>query len=645
MSLKNLSLRIKFSIAIGSVILFFCVIFSFLLYYHLKQKVIADAQEKTRIILIQIDSLGSYVKEELRPAIFRLLEETGQREKFLIEGMSTTHVRMSVMRRFNNTVGSYTYRRVSTAPLNQEHMADEIHKKLIEYFEENRDRSQWNGIEVINGQEILIMAKPVITEKGCLICHGKVSDAPKALLRKYPRTRDFNWKEGDIMGVEAVSFPIASTLSEIREIAVSTFLFGTISLLFLFIGVHGSFWNFVIKPLQNLSSLFRGIVNGSEPLNQNIEVKTKDEIGELIQSFNLMSHYLFEAQEATKKYAETLRTIFEGITDPLALVNPDCTVEMTNRAYRTWINEQRAAVFSSPCDLNKLGPDNFCPLYFLKKALETKKPVSEYWEGEDGNHYYMHIYPIFNEQGEVIKVVHYVKDVTEKRKIEEQMRITEKLAAIGQLSAGLAHEINNPLGGIKLCFNNLIYTNMDEETRKKHIEVINQGFEKIQQIIRQLLDFSKKTELVVSSVNVNELVENVLQLTDYLTYKKGIKIVKDFTSPMPNILVDQNKIEQVFLNIVLNAIQAMNGRERVLTIRTSINGNYCQVSFEDTGPGIPEEIITKIFDPFFTTKPVGEGTGLGLSVSKSIVEQHNGRIIVKTSKTGTTFTVELPVNQ
>lgn len=141
MSLKNLSLRIKFSIAIGSVILFFCVIFSILLYYHLKQKVIADAQEKTRIILIQIDSLGSYVKEELRPAIFRLLEETGQREKFLIEGMSTTHVRMSVMRRFNNTVGSYTYRRVSTAPLNQEHMADEIHKKLIEYFEENRDRS------------------------------------------------------------------------------------------------------------------------------------------------------------------------------------------------------------------------------------------------------------------------------------------------------------------------------------------------------------------------------------------------------------------------------------------------------------------------------------------------------------------------
>jgi len=643
MKLKNLSLNTKFTLSISLIIFVFCIIFSFLIYYHLKQKVIEDANEKTRIIITQIDALGNYVKEELRPAIFKLLHETGKKDEFIVEGMSTTHVRLSVMKRFNNKIGNYTYKRVSLEPINPEHKADALHIKLIEYFQKNPDKEPWSGIVKSGEQEILIMAKPVIVEKGCLICHGKIKDAPKALLKMFHRTRDFTWKEGEIMGVESVSLPIASTLGEIKGVAISTFLFGAISLLFLFVALQGAFWSFVIKPLKRLSSLFRGIVNGTEPLNQTIEVKTKDEIGELIFSFNQMSRYLYEAQEATKKYAETLQTIFEGITDPLALVNPDCSVEMTNHAYRTWMIEGRAAVFNEKCDPEKVDADRFCPVYFLKKVIETKKPFSEYWEGEDERHYFIHLYPVFDDDGNVIKVVHYVKDITEKRKIEEHMRITEKLAAIGQLSAGLAHEINNPLGGIRLCFNNLINTEMDEQTKQRHIEVINQGLIKIQEIIKQLLDFSKQSELVISSVSVNRLVENVLKLTDYLISKKGIKVIKKLSPDIPEIMVDSNKIEQVFLNIVLNAIQAMDSKEGTLTVETCLKNDRCYISFTDTGPGIPDEILPKIFDPFFTTKPVGQGTGLGLSVSKSIVEQHNGRILVETSHNGTTFTVELPI--
>lgn len=640
---KNLSISTKFTLSIILIILAFCILFSFLLYYHLKQKVIEDANEKTRIIITQIDALGNYVKEELRPAIFKLLYETGKKDEFIVEGMSTTHVRLSVMRRFNNKIGNYIYKRVSLDPINPEHKADALYVKLIEYFQKNKNQESWNGIIKYNEQEILVMAKPVVVEKGCLLCHGKINDAPKALLKMFPRSKDFIWKEGDIMGIESVSLPIASTLGEIKGVAISTFLFGVVSLLFLFVTLHGAFWSFVIKPLKRLSSLFRGIVNGTEPLNQTIEVKTKDEIGDLILSFNQMAKYLYDAQEATKKYADTLQTIFEGITDPLALVNPDCTVEMTNHAYRTWMIEGRAAVFNEQCDIEKLDVDKLCPVYFLKKVIDTKKPFSEYWEGEDQRHYFIHLYPIFDERGNVIKVVHYVKDITEKRKIEEQMRITEKLAAIGQLSAGLAHEINNPLGGIRLCFNNLINTEMDEKTKNMHVEVINHGLTKIQEIIKQLLDFSKQTELIISSVSINNLVENVLKLTDYLISKKGIKVVKKLSNEIPEIMIDPNKIEQVFLNIVLNAIQAMDGKERVLTIESFLKNGKCYISFTDTGNGIPDDILPKIFDPFFTTKPVGQGTGLGLSVSKSIIEQHNGRILVKTSSSGTTFTVELPV--
>jgi len=134
-----------------------------------------------------------------------------------------------------------------------------------------------------------------------------------------------------------------------------------------------------------------------------------------------------------------------------------------------------------------------------------------------------------------------------------------------------------------------------------------------------------------------------LKLTEYLISKSGITVIRKLSQDIPEIMVDSNKIEQVFLNIVLNAIQAMDGRQKILTIESYMKNDRCFISFTDTGHGIPESILPKIFDPFFTTKPVGQGTGLGLSVSKSIVEQHNGRILVETSKAGTTFIVELPI--
>ncbi|MCG2813324.1 MAG: HAMP domain-containing histidine kinase, partial [Thermodesulfovibrionales bacterium] len=142
---------------------------------------------------------------------------------------------------------------------------------------------------------------------------------------------------------------------------------------------------------------------------------------------------------------------------------------------------------------------------------------------------------------------------------------------------------------------------------------------------------------------INGLIENVLMLTDYLISKKEIRVAKDLSTDIPEMMVDQNKMEQVFLNIILNAVQAMDGKPGTLAIGTLSDNGYCEISFTDTGQGIPEEVLLYIFDPFFTTKPVGEGTGLGLSVSKSIVEQHNGKITVETSEKGTRFTVRLPM--
>lgn len=642
MGFKTLRLSTKFTLVIGLILLVFCLIFSTLLYLHLKNRVIEDANEKTLIILTQINALGEYIKNTLRPKIFEHFPSIARDEDFLVEAMSTTHVTQEVMKRFNIDLKDYIYRRVSINPLNPKNRADRFHEGLIEFFNKNKELTSWNGIMKIGGEDFLIRARAIRVERNCLLCHGDPRGAPRGLIKKYGKTAGFGWREGDIMGVESVAIPIAVALSQVKDIAVSTFVFGFLTMIFLFISLEGAFWRLVSKPLNMMTTLFKGIVKGTEPLNQALPIKSGDEIGELTASFNQMTRYLFDAQEELRKQAETLRSIFESISDPLALVNPDCSLAMTNKAYRDWAFRGSIAVFTKRCHPENCDADTLCPVCFLEKVKRTKRSVSEYWEGHDGRYYYIHLYPVFDEEGEVNKVVHYVKDVTEKREIEEQMHLAEKMAAIGQLSAGIAHEINNPLGGIRLCFNNLISTPMDEETKRTHIEVINTGLERIQRIVRQLLDFSKKTSLSISPVSVERLIENVLKLIEYTASKKGIEIIMNHSYDIPHIMADRNKIEQVFLNIILNAIQAMNGNGR-LTIETSVKNGYCVISFRDNGPGIPPDIMPYIFDPFFTTKPVGEGTGLGLSVSKSIVEQHGGRISVESREGFTEFKVELPV--
>ncbi|GAB4538602.1 MAG: DUF3365 domain-containing protein [Thermodesulfovibrionia bacterium] len=641
MKAKNLTLSTKFTLTIGFIVLVFCIAFSMLLYYHLKERIIEEANERTRIILTQMDAIGDYVKDELRPALFEFLKGS-EREDFIAEAMSTTFVRLHVMERFRRTFKDYIYKRVSTYPLNPQQRADGLHERLITYFQGKKEEDSWNGIVEINGEEFLIRAKPVIVEKGCLVCHGRLKDAPKALVKRYGRDRDFPWREGDVMGVESVAVPLATAISRIKEIVVSTFLIGVIALFFLFLSIQGAFYGLVSRPLRRLTILFKDIVDGTEPLSQGIRVTRGDEIGDLINSFNRMSSHLYEAQEGLKKSADTLKTIFEGISDPLALVSPNCKVELTNQAYRDWMAKGTGAVFTSDCNPPDCEDDVLMPVCLLRRLIREGKPISEYWQ-EGDRYYYIHLYPIFNEDGGVIKVVHYVKDITERRNIEEQMRVAEKLAAIGQLSAGIAHEINNPLGGIRLCFNNLINTEMDEKTRQLHIEVIKSGLSRIQDIVRQLLDFSKQTDLLLSPVSVATLIEDVLRLTEYLITKRGINVIKVTPEDIPDIMVDRNKIEQAFLNIVINAIQAMDEKGGVLRIEASVKDNSCIISFSDTGSGIPPNILHRIFEPFFTTKPVGEGTGLGLSVSKSIIEQHNGNIDVETSDKGTTFKIELPI--
>lgn len=228
-------------------------------------------------------------------------------------------------------------------------------------------------------------------------------------------------------------------------------------------------------------------------------------------------------------------------------------------------------------------------------------------------------------------------------KTMELMCQTEKMATVGSLAAGVAHEINNPLGGVVLCFKNFTESDMDEESRKMHVEVINSGLFKIQNTVQGLLDFSRKTPIAITPSSISSILDTSLKLADSFLTKKNITVVRKPCTDTPLVSVDPAKIEQVFLNIIINAVHAM-GDKGTLFFEVTNENDMCRVSITDTGPGIDPEVLPRIFDPFFTTKDPGKGTGLGLAVCRSIVDQHGGRIKAEsTERGGANFIISLPL--
>jgi PAS domain S-box-containing protein len=253
--------------------------------------------------------------------------------------------------------------------------------------------------------------------------------------------------------------------------------------------------------------------------------------------------------------------------------------------------------------------------------------------------------PLHSAEGTILGVLGIARDMTETKKLEQQIRNSEKLASVGKLAAGVAHEINNPLGGILNCLYNLRKGTLSASRQEEYRASMEDGVRRVQKIVRQLLDFSQQHEPEFAQTDINHVVDRVLVLTTHLFAPNRIELVTGLGHGLPNVMVDRHMIEQVLMNLILNAVQAMKDGG-VLTIRTSVIEGVCLIEVRDTGSGIAPAVLPRIFDPFFTTKSEGEGTGLGLSVSLGIVERHGGKILVDTEVgKGTTFTLCLPVSR
>jgi two-component system NtrC family sensor kinase len=242
-----------------------------------------------------------------------------------------------------------------------------------------------------------------------------------------------------------------------------------------------------------------------------------------------------------------------------------------------------------------------------------------------------------------------VKKKTEEiRKGQEQMIHTEKLASLGRMAAGVAHELNSPLTGI-VTFAHLMLQRIPPENKmdREDLEVIIEQAERCSKIIKGLLGFSRALPAEKSDIRINDTIRHVIDMVKNQAKFHNIKIITDLSPDLPEIKGDASQIQQVYMNLLINAADAMNdrGEIRIATRLIKEDGvDYIEIEFTDNGPGIPEEYMGRLFEPFFTTKPVGKGTGLGLSVSHGIVRKHGGHIIVKSKVgEGTTFLIRLPV--
>lgn len=336
-----------------------------------------------------------------------------------------------------------------------------------------------------------------------------------------------------------------------------------------------------------------------------------------------------------------LSTIIESLSDGLFVTDRDGIIVSFNNAARRITGYSTTDVIGLPYDRFLGMLSDSMPVIAMNKNTELNIQTT------DDRQIILSVTSslVKNSEGEDIGKVFTFRDITEEKQRQEIYHRTEKLVALGQLSAGIAHEMNTPLGSILGYARLLMKDKRLDAIQKERLEIIAEQAKRSSAIIKGLLNFARQSNPAIRNIKdagINDILTDVLKLLQTEIEKHNIDVLTDF-GEIPAIKVDVRQMEQAILNIILNAIQAIKNNGKIC-IKTFTENDSIKIKISDNGPGILEDIKQRIFDPFFTTKPVGEGTGLGLSISAGIISEHGGSIDVESMEgNGATFTVTLPV--
>ncbi len=351
-------------------------------------------------------------------------------------------------------------------------------------------------------------------------------------------------------------------------------------------------------------------------------------------------------KQLTEQYAlirrsqEEWQETFDSITDPVAVIDAGGNIFKANRAFREFFSRPEHGAIKKKFYELLLEPESS---FQWPRAAATR----ELSDHQTGKTLQISVFPSYGNNGNFLSAVFITKDITEKKEFEMRSILTERLAAIGQMASGIAHEINNPLATVAVCTEGLLKRvekgEFTQDFFRNYLRIMGEEVNRCKNITDEMLSFVRKKRNGKEKVNLHEVLDRTLDMISLQGRLEKVNVFKRYAEGIPGVPGYEADLRQVFLSILLNALDAMKDQGK-LVIETELNGNTALTRVRDTGPGIPPAIIDKIFDPFFTTKAERRGTGLGLSIAHKIIRENDGRIdVASEEEKGTTFTITLPL--
>lgn len=357
-----------------------------------------------------------------------------------------------------------------------------------------------------------------------------------------------------------------------------------------------------------------------------------------------------ELEHKLKVTKDRLQAIFDGISDGVSVIDKNYRILRVNQGTLSLFNKRDFLdLLGKKCFSEYYKIDGLCENCPAEKTFQDGRPchVTRICQGVDKGRIVLDIstFPIKDAEGKVTQVIEYMKNITDIVKLEDQLLYQERLAGIGELAAGIAHEIRNPLGSITASSQFVLSKYRLPDPVKKHLKIILRNSENANRIIKDLLDFAKPREISFKKGSIKEVVDAARSLVKVRCIRQRVRLVRKWSRRIPSILLDEKRLEEAFLNFILNALDAMPGGGRLMiNAHPDFTDNEIVISFLDTGEGIAPENLNKMFTPFFSTKE--DGVGLGLCLAHQVIGYHKGKIKIESKLgQGTEVIVRFPFSE
>ncbi|MBI3951431.1 MAG: PAS domain-containing protein [Acidobacteria bacterium] len=516
------------------------------------------------------------------------------------------------------------------------------------------------------------------TEPSCVVCHDHSSTARRyttivengsggevfrsiILIDNKPQCFACHLPEQRVNGILLMDLSMAEAKQQLASGMQKMLGLGAIMVLVTIVALGASMDKLILQRIKAFTKTTVAIRSGN--LDERVEVREADEISELARSFNIMTAGLKESLREVERQKEYLENVINSIEDEIIVVDRQSCIVTANKAFLKSCARRKEEILGQTCAL--VSQASMIPCH---QDLMEKCPAQEtFWKGvvkktlhrfidQQGHEKYVeiHSYPLRDETGQVFQAIEVRRDITERRFLEAILSHSERLASLGLLASGLSHEINNPLASITACTEGLKRKiragpsengSLDVEELGEYIELIHKEAMRAKAITDRLLILSRKSESPTYLVSISQSLSETISLLRFQAEEREIQIIEDLDPHVPPIKADDPALRQVFLNLLLNAMQAID-RDGRITVQTKVEQDLVKITFEDTGCGMAREDLGRLFEPFFSRKASGRGTGLGLFISHILIRQMGGTITVQSEVgKGTQFVITLPLDE